>query len=58
MSLFIVFYNDIAYSNEDDENYFEEMNVGDAFDKGHRVLNAILALAHKAQPLRIIWCKT
>ena len=53
MSLFIV-YNDIANNDENDENYFDERNVGDAVDKGQWVLNAILALAHKAQPLRII----
>ena len=34
MSLFIV-YNDIANNDEDDENYFDEKNVGDPVDKGH-----------------------
>ena len=45
-----------ASNNESDENNLDDENDGeDDGEKGlRRVLNATLALAHKAQPLRII----
>ena len=58
-SLFMV-YNHNARNNNDDvgENNLDENDEDNGVDKCLRALNAILALAHKYQPLRIFWCKT
>ena len=53
-------YNHNARNNNDDvgENNLDENDEDNGVDKCLRALNAILALAHKYQPLRIFWCKT